>query len=104
MIEGVNSSLSLGKLAGGGVAPAKLAGAGGAGGSSFADVLKSSIDEVAKLQQDAGKAVEHFVSTQPDNITGVMTAMEKADVALKTLLAIRGKLMDAYDEIKNISV
>jgi flagellar hook-basal body complex protein FliE len=37
-------------------------------------------------------------------MAGVMTAMEKSDVAFKTLLAIRGKLMDAYEEIKSISI
>jgi flagellar hook-basal body complex protein FliE len=37
-------------------------------------------------------------------VTGVMTAMEKSDLAFKTLLAIRAKLMDAYEEIKGISV
>jgi flagellar hook-basal body complex protein FliE len=73
-------------------------------GSSFADVLKGSIDEVARLQQDAGKAVQDLATGKTENITGVMTAMEKSDMAFKTLLAIRGKLMDAYDEIKNISV
>lgn len=104
MIDGVNNNLSLGKLAGGGVTPAKTAGAGGAGASSFADVLKNQIDEVSKLQQDASKAVEDLATGQTENVTGVMTAMEKADIAFKTLLAIRGKLMDAYDEIKNISV
>jgi len=31
-----------------------------------------------------------------------MTAMEKSDVAFKTLLAIRTKLMEAYDEVRNI--
>lgn len=105
MIDGVNDNLSLGKLAGGGVSPVKSAGAGGAGASaSFADVLKNSIDEVSRLQQDASKAVQDLATGQTENVTGVMTAMEKADIAFKTLLAIRGKLMDAYDEIKNISV
>ena len=37
-------------------------------------------------------------------MTGVMTAVEKADMAFKTLLAIRSKLMDAYEEIKGINV
>ena len=40
---------------------------------------------------------------RPKTSTGVMTAMEKSDLAFKTLLAIRSKLMDAYDEIKGIS-
>jgi flagellar hook-basal body complex protein FliE len=39
-----------------------------------------------------------------DDVTGVMTAVEKSDLAFQTLLAIRSKLMDAYDEIKNIAV
>ena len=41
---------------------------------------------------------------QTQNVTGVMTAVEKADLAFKTLLTIRAKLMDAYEEIKGISV
>ncbi len=87
------------------VAVAGGAGAGGAGGgASFADVLKDSINEVSKLQQDASRAVEDLATGRTENVTGVMTAMEKADLAFKTLLAIRGKLMDAYEEIKNISV
>jgi flagellar hook-basal body complex protein FliE len=74
------------------------------GGASFADTLKSSIDDVSKMQQDASKAVDDLTTGQTDNFTGVMTAVEKADMAFKTLLAIRSKLMDAYEEIKGIQV
>ena len=74
------------------------------GETSFADVLKKSIDEVSKLQQDASQAVNDVAVGQSQNMSGVMTAVEKADLAFKTLLAIRAKLMDAYDEIKGISV
>ena len=76
----------------------------GAGETSFSDVLQKSIDEVSKLQQDATQAVDDVATGQTQNVTGVMTAVEKADLAFKTLLAIRTKLMDAYDEIKGISV
>ena len=107
MINGITNNLSLGKLAGGGVSPASPSAAGGAGasaGSSFADVLKNSIDEVSKLQQDASQAVENLAAGRTEDVAGVMTAMEKSDVAFKTLLAIRNKLMDAYEEIKGISI
>ncbi len=105
MIDGVNANLSLGKVAGGGAAGAsKTAGAGGAGASSFADTLKNSIDEVSKLQQDASKAVEDLATGKSEDVTGVMTAVEKSDLAFKTLLAIRAKLMEAYEEIKGIQV
>ena len=106
MINGVGQNLSLGKLAGGGASPAS-GGAGGAGSarsSSFSDVLKNSIDEVSRLQQDASQAVEDLVTKKSEDVTGVMTAMEKSDLAFKTLLAIRAKLMDAYEEIKNIPI
>ena len=73
-------------------------------GDSFADVLKGQINEVAKLQQDASQAVQNLATGRSDDVAGVMTAMEKSDMAFKTLLAIRAKLMDAYEEIKNISV
>jgi flagellar hook-basal body complex protein FliE len=105
MINGVGHNLSMGKTAGGGASPASTGGAGGAGStSSFSDMLKNSIDEVSKLQQDASQAVDDLMTKKTQNVTGVMTAMEKSDLAFKTLLAIRSKLMDAYDEIKNISV
>ena len=73
-------------------------------GASVADVLKDSIGEVSRLQQDASKAVEDLATGKTEDVTGVMTAMEKSDLAFKTLLAIRAKLMDAYEEIKSISV
>jgi flagellar hook-basal body complex protein FliE len=99
MINGVSNNLG---IATPGAAGAKPAGAGS--GASFADTLKNSIQEVSKLQQDASKAVEDLATGKTEDVTGVMTAMEKSDLAFKTLLAIRAKLMDAYEEIKGISV
>ena len=106
MINGVQNNLSFGKIAGGGASPASSSGgAGGAGSTaSFSDMLKNSIDEVSRLQQDASQAVEDLMTKKTENVTGVMTAMEKSDMAFKTLLAIRAKLMDAYEEIKNMPI
>ena len=101
MIESVANSL--GKIAG--ITPDPGAAQSGApSGSSFADVLKNSINEVSKLQQDATQAANAVATGQTENVTGVMSAVEKADLAFKTLLAIRSKLMDAYKEIKQISI
>ena len=105
MINGADNNL-IGKLAGGAM-PSRAgdaSGSGAPGSTGFADALKGSIDEVSRLQQDASKAVENLTTGKSDDVTGVMTAVEKSDLAFKTLLAIRAKLMDAYDEIKNISV
>ena len=101
MINGIDNNLGIGKMGGLGQA-ARSVGTGG--GTSFADTLKNSIEEVAKLQQDASKAVEDLATGKTEDVAGVMTAMEKSDIAFKTLLAIRSKLMDAYEEVKNISI
>ncbi len=97
MINGIDSNLSHANI--GGIVPKPAA-----GGSGFADVLKGHIEEVSKLQRDASKAVEDLATGRTEDVAGVMTAMEKSDIAFKTLLAIRAKLMDAYDEIKNIGI
>jgi flagellar hook-basal body complex protein FliE len=68
--------------------------------TSFADSLKSSIEEVARMQQEATTATTDLATGRTGDLSGVMTAVEKSDLAFKTLLAIRSKLIDAYDEIK----
>jgi flagellar hook-basal body complex protein FliE len=103
MIQGP-TNLDVSKLTfGQGLSAGKSAGAK-PDGASFSDMLKNSIDEVSKLQQDASKAVEDLATGKSENVTGVMTAVEKSDLAFKTLLTIRSKLMEAYEEIKGISV
>jgi flagellar hook-basal body complex protein FliE len=41
---------------------------------------------------------------QRDDIEGVMIATQKADSAFRMLLALRNKVVDAYDEVRNIRV
>jgi flagellar hook-basal body complex protein FliE len=102
MINGINPSIG---PAGVGATPgASSRPAGPVTGASFADVLKDQIGEVSRMQQDASKAVEDLSTGRTEDVSGVMTAMEKSDMAFKTLLAIRAKLMDAYEEIKGISI
>src|SRR5260221_3200227 len=101
MINGIDN-IGIGQVAATG--PASTRATAPTGSTSFSDMLKNSIDEVSKMQQDASKAVEDLATGKSEDVTGVMTAMEKSDLAFKTLLAIRAKLMDAYDEIKGISI
>jgi flagellar hook-basal body complex protein FliE len=103
MIGGIEGNL-LGKIAGADGATRTGPAAPSSGGASFADTLKDSIGEVSRLQQDASTAVNNLVTGKSEDVTGVMTAVEKSDLAFQTLLAIRSKLMDAYDEIKNIAL
>ena len=72
--------------------------------TSFSDVLKTAVGEVSQLQNDATSAVEQLSMGQTDDVVGVMSAVEKSELAFKTLLAIRTKLMSAYDEIRNMPI
>jgi len=77
---------------------------GQSAGTNFSDTMKQYMDEVNKLQRDASGQVEKLVTGQTDDLVGVMTAMEKSDLAFRTLLTIRTKLMDAYNELRNMQI
>lgn len=68
----------------------------------FGKILKDSIAEVNRLQADADKAIEALSTGKTDNVAEVMTAVQKADLAFKTLLQIRNKLLDAYNEVRQM--
>jgi flagellar hook-basal body complex protein FliE len=71
---------------------------------SFKDVLMKNLNEVNKLQQDADKSLEDFVTGKTQNMGEVISASQKASLAFSMLTQIRNKLQDAYDEVKNLRV
>ncbi len=78
--------------------------AGGATGPEFKQFLKEQIEQVNQLQSDATTAVEDLATGRRDDIEGVAIATQKADMAFKMLLQVRNKVMEAYDEVKQIRV
>ena len=73
-------------------------------GTSFKDFLVDSIHQANAMQQDANAAVETLMTGGEINPAEVMTAVQKADLAFRMLMQIRNKLMDAYNEVKEIRV
>ena len=101
--NGINSSgMNLGKVAGGGVQG--LGQGNKAGGGDFKSLLMKSINEVNRLQSEADEATTNLVTGKTDNVAEVFTAVKKAEMAFQTLMQIRNKLLDAYDEIKSMRV
>lgn len=74
----------------------------GSTGASFKEILRSSIQEVNQLQVQADAAVRELTLGRTDNVTAVVNQVEKADLAFRALLAVRNKLMDAYEEINRL--
>lgn len=73
-------------------------------GPSFGELLKQQLNQVNELQQDAKEAVEDLAAGRRDDLESVIMATEKADVAFRMLLQVRNKVMDAYEEVKQIRV
>ncbi len=71
---------------------------------SFKDVLLENLQSVNKLQQDATKAIEDLHTGKRDDLETVLMATQKADTAFRMLLATRNKVLDAWEELKQIRV
>jgi len=65
----------------------------------FADVLKSSLDEVNKLQQKADAAAQSLATGDQTSVQDTMIAMEQADLSFRFMMQVRNKIVDAYQEI-----
>ncbi|MEM8781676.1 MAG: flagellar hook-basal body complex protein FliE [Planctomycetota bacterium] len=78
--------------------------AGATNGPEFKDVLLQNLKQVDALQQEAQTAIEDVVAGKRDDMAAVLTAKQKADVAFQMLLQVRNKMMDAYEEVKQIRV
>lgn len=76
----------------------------GGPGKSFADTLTQAIGNVNELHKVADKKSEMLATGKTDDIADVMIAAEKADVALKVMVQVRNKIIDAYQEIMKMQV
>jgi flagellar hook-basal body complex protein FliE len=81
---------------------ARPAHAGEPGG--FKDVFSKSMQEVNQLQKEADQAIQDLAVGKRDDYSGVITAVQKADVAFRTLMQVRNKLIDAYQEFQRMRV
>jgi len=87
----------------GGVGPDPRAGAVGSGeAGGFKDVLMANLKKANQLEQDATRAIEDLATGRRSDIEGVTLATQKADTAFRALQAVRNKVMEAYDEIKQM--
>jgi flagellar hook-basal body complex protein FliE len=75
---------------------------GSSSNPSFREILADTIQQVNVRQQEADKAIEALTTGETTNLAEVMSAVEKADLAFRTLMQFRNKLVSAYQEINNM--
>ncbi len=84
--------------------PAIGAGGGAEKGPGFRQLLNEQIEKVNQLQRDATEAIEDLSVGRRDDIESVLIATQKADTAFKLLLQVRNKVIDAYDEVRQMRI
>lgn len=76
-----------------------------AGGVDFSQVLKSAIDQVGQVQQQAQQMTENFATGQSNvNLQDVMVNLQKANLSFQQMVQVRNKLVSAYHDIMNMPV
>ena len=71
---------------------------------SFKEFLLDALGQVNAMQNDANVAVEQFATGGDVNPAEVLTAVQKADLSFRMMMQIRNKLLQAYQEIKDIRI
>jgi len=72
--------------------------------TSFKEVLTDAIGEVQRLQTEADVTIKQLVSGELKDVTEVMVAVEKADIAFQTMMTVRNKMVQAYEEVMRMQV
>jgi flagellar hook-basal body complex protein FliE len=70
----------------------------------FSSLLKDALNKVNALQLQSDEYKQLLATGDVDNLHDVNIAAEKASIALQLTLAIRNKVVEAYQEIMRMQV
>jgi flagellar hook-basal body complex protein FliE len=70
----------------------------------FQNLLVDSLKQTASAEQTAQSAVEHSLAGGDTTQVEVFSAVKKADLALRMMMQVRNKLLEAYDEVKQMQM
>ncbi|QDK39117.1 flagellar hook-basal body complex protein FliE [Bdellovibrio sp. NC01] len=73
-------------------------------GKSFADTLKDAVNSVNELQKSSDTFAQNVATGKTDDVAGAMIAAERADIALRVMVQVRNKIIDAYQEVMKMQV
>lgn len=71
---------------------------------TFGEFLTDSISKVNSIQNEANVAMEKLASGESQNLHETLLAVEKADIAFRTMNQVRTKVIDAYREIMKMQI
>ena len=88
----------------GAVSPTQGAAGTQAAKGDFSSTLESAISNVDSLQQTADARLKSLASGENVDLHGTMIELEKADIALRAMVSVRNKLVNAYEQVMNMAI
>lgn len=74
-------------------------------GVDFSAVLKNAIENVNNAQNTAQAKAQSFSTGASDtSLEDVIVSLQKANLSLQGMIAVRNRLVDAYKEVTNLQV
>jgi flagellar hook-basal body complex protein FliE len=74
-------------------------------GVDFSAVLKNAIENVNTAQNGAQAKAQSFATGASDtSLEDVIVSLQKANLSLQGMIAVRNRLVDAYKEVTNMQV
>jgi flagellar hook-basal body complex protein FliE len=80
--------------------PAAAAGTAG----DFGKVLQGTINTLETMHQDAGTAIQKFLTGESEDLHTTVLATQKAEMAFELGLQVRNKVVSAYQEIMKMQL
>lgn len=74
------------------------------GGNSFKDMMLQSLEDVSQLQIQSEQSIERGLIGDDITQAEVFTSIKKADLALRMMVQMRNKLLEAYNEIQKMQL
>ncbi len=71
---------------------------------SFADMLVDALKKTNELQLDADQKNALLAAGRIDDVSSVVVASQKADIAMQLTLQVRNRAISAYQEIMRMQV
>jgi flagellar hook-basal body complex protein FliE len=103
MSDGMMNIGGLGGLKGPAAQPSAAPAGPAEGEKTFKEILQDSLASVNRMQHEADQVLEKFTQGKASQ-EEVMVAFKKSQIAFESLMQIRNKLVDAFDEIQRMRI
>jgi flagellar hook-basal body complex protein FliE len=69
------------------------------GQTGFLESLKNQVEQVDNMQKAGDVSINDLASGRRKTLHETMIAVEQADISFRMLMAVRGKIVNAYQEV-----